>query len=169
MDTVLGNSEHVARKPHICIECGGRIEPGQKYRRQRGIYDGDPYTYKGHVECSEASLDFVREFGLSWDEVDYIKEWFEVEDLEWLRDNHPIVYDRIDRPLEKNEEEVYQQTSRYVLNRWALVDPLFWLACILSDLGIAKSWASRYTIRYIEKRSGREIVCSSQRNKKKDG
>lgn len=29
-----------ARKPHNCCECGGRIEPGEMYRRIKSLFDG---------------------------------------------------------------------------------------------------------------------------------
>ena len=29
-----------ARKPHVCVECGRKIEPGERYRRDAGLYDG---------------------------------------------------------------------------------------------------------------------------------
>lgn len=40
-----------ARKRHRCYECGGWIEPGEKYQRVRGLWDGDWLTYKTCAEC----------------------------------------------------------------------------------------------------------------------
>lgn len=40
MSTVGHHSTPVARKPHWCEQCGRRIEPGEKYYRWDGIYDG---------------------------------------------------------------------------------------------------------------------------------
>jgi hypothetical protein len=40
-----------ARKPHICMSCGERINAGEKYKRWRCYYDGDAGTNKMHPEC----------------------------------------------------------------------------------------------------------------------
>jgi predicted RNA-binding Zn-ribbon protein involved in translation (DUF1610 family) len=40
-----------ARKPHICMSCGERINAGEKYTRWRCYDDGDAGTNKMHPEC----------------------------------------------------------------------------------------------------------------------
>lgn len=51
--TLLSESWPVARKQHRCIWCGQRIEPGEKYRRERSVYDGAMQDHKWHPECDE--------------------------------------------------------------------------------------------------------------------
>lgn len=55
MPILLGDTEHTARKRHFCDSCCGRIEPGQRYRRQRTIWEGEFGIYKAHADCWRAS------------------------------------------------------------------------------------------------------------------
>ena len=41
-----------ARKPHKCCECGGKIQPGEKYRKITGIWGGKPDTFKQCADCA---------------------------------------------------------------------------------------------------------------------
>lgn len=45
---MLAQKVKTARKPHRCSECGGAIEPGQRYRLTQYIFD-DEFTI--HHEC----------------------------------------------------------------------------------------------------------------------
>ena len=40
-----------ARKPHVCMSCGQRIEVGETYKRWRTYDGGDAGTNKMHPEC----------------------------------------------------------------------------------------------------------------------
>jgi predicted RNA-binding Zn-ribbon protein involved in translation (DUF1610 family) len=40
-----------ARKPHVCMSCGQRIEAGETYKRWRCYDGGDAGTNKMHPEC----------------------------------------------------------------------------------------------------------------------
>jgi hypothetical protein len=40
-----------ARKWHKCVECGGFIDPGERYHKHFGIWDHEPTTYKVCNEC----------------------------------------------------------------------------------------------------------------------
>lgn len=40
-----------ARKRHKCCECRGWIEPGEKYHKFSGIWDGEAGTYKTCDDC----------------------------------------------------------------------------------------------------------------------
>lgn len=51
--TLLSESFPTARKRHRCIWCGQYIEPGDKYRRERSVSDGDMQDHKWHPECDE--------------------------------------------------------------------------------------------------------------------
>ncbi len=46
-----------ARKPHVCMSCGQRIEPGETYKRWRCYDGGDAGTNKMHPECYAAHSD----------------------------------------------------------------------------------------------------------------
>ncbi len=61
----------IARKPHVCVECGEKILPGEEYIREVGIWDGHGFVGSNrleeinqHVECPD--LDALR--GLNEDE-----------------------------------------------------------------------------------------------------
>lgn len=41
----------IARKVHICGECGTEIQPGQKYERTANKSDGDVSTLKTCMDC----------------------------------------------------------------------------------------------------------------------
>lgn len=51
--TLLRESFLVARKPHRCIWCGEWIETGEKYRRERSVYDGSMQDHKWHLDCDK--------------------------------------------------------------------------------------------------------------------
>ena len=36
----------IAKKQHVCCECGSTIDPGEKYYLLKGIWEGDFETYK---------------------------------------------------------------------------------------------------------------------------
>jgi hypothetical protein len=44
-------TEHIARKSHVCSECGSDIEPGEKYTRIFGVWDGHPSVFKQCEFC----------------------------------------------------------------------------------------------------------------------
>ncbi|WP_237881872.1 hypothetical protein [Pseudomonas sp. PGPR40] len=47
-------STPTARKVHICEECHGHIEPGQKDQLISGSWDGDMASFKTCIPCLEA-------------------------------------------------------------------------------------------------------------------
>lgn len=49
----LDQSDPIARKPHRCIWCGEMIESGEKYRREKGVYEGEVQNQAWHMECVE--------------------------------------------------------------------------------------------------------------------
>lgn len=40
-----------AKKRHKCDECRGWIEPGETYLAVRGVWDGDPLSFKQCPDC----------------------------------------------------------------------------------------------------------------------
>lgn len=61
--TLLGETFPVARKRHRCIWCGESILPGEKYRRERSVYDGSMQDHKWHVECDAAFVEDLNDGG----------------------------------------------------------------------------------------------------------
>lgn len=46
-----------ARKEHICMYCGCKIQIGQKYERQTNIFEGQIYDFINHEECSKVAYE----------------------------------------------------------------------------------------------------------------
>jgi hypothetical protein len=55
MTTVLCDQTRTARKPHVCIWCGEPINPGERYRYQRIIFEREPQSNSWHPECFGAT------------------------------------------------------------------------------------------------------------------
>ncbi len=50
-DNELPNLFHEARKEHQCTECRRAIPVGEMYERVRGVWGGEPHTFKTCVRC----------------------------------------------------------------------------------------------------------------------
>ena len=50
---VYERTRPVARKLHRCDECAGQILPGEVYRRDFGVWDGEARTYKTCLDCDQ--------------------------------------------------------------------------------------------------------------------
>lgn len=48
---VFTSSNHKARKPYKCCECGGGIKPGEEYENNFGVWEGEPNTFKRCLAC----------------------------------------------------------------------------------------------------------------------
>lgn len=66
-----------ARKTHRCEECGTFIHPATRYEHVRGVWEGEPRSYKTCLDCVAARelLDscescFCWSHGGLWDDVD---------------------------------------------------------------------------------------------------
>lgn len=70
---LLAESFPTARKRHRCIWCGQHIAPGEKYRREKSVYDGEMQDFKWHPECAEAQQEEGRETG-EWEFSSYENE-----------------------------------------------------------------------------------------------
>lgn len=44
------------RKPHICCECGCRIEKGERHGVSSGVWSYGPARYRQHMLCREACI-----------------------------------------------------------------------------------------------------------------
>lgn len=53
-------STHAARKAHRCYECSRTIQPGERYEKVVGVWDGDFGTYKTCRHCLDLRK-FVQE------------------------------------------------------------------------------------------------------------
>lgn len=64
--TLLGTAHHVARKPHKCSECYRMIEPGERYLRERHVFEREAST---HRTCSHCQI---------------VRQWLDAECGGWL-------------------------------------------------------------------------------------
>ena len=57
-----------ARKPHKCSECGRTIEPGERYERTAGSWEGDFFTSLACLHCARARViaDYSDGFRAQW-------------------------------------------------------------------------------------------------------
>jgi hypothetical protein len=65
---LLSETFPVAKKRHRCIWCGQHIEPGEKYRRERSVYDGSMQDFAWHPECADDQQEGLR----SGDDAEFI-------------------------------------------------------------------------------------------------
>lgn len=64
--TLCNESTPVARKQHVCCECGCTIDPGEKYHRVEGLWDGSFQTFKTCEFCAQVRVradNEVNEYG----------------------------------------------------------------------------------------------------------
>jgi hypothetical protein len=47
----LKTEKRTAKKRYICVWCNENIEPGEKYTRDTGVYDGVFQSNPWHPEC----------------------------------------------------------------------------------------------------------------------
>lgn len=69
----------IARKQHICVECGRTIQKGEKYEVVSGLWDGEFSTFKTCSDCLCVREEFFCDgyiYGTIWDDlhthIDYI-------------------------------------------------------------------------------------------------
>lgn len=62
-----------ARKPHVCMSCGERINVGETYNRWRCFDGGDVSTNKMHPECYAMHCDLAEGLG-QWEYTPYSHE-----------------------------------------------------------------------------------------------
>jgi hypothetical protein len=70
--------EPTARKTHCCCECSSEIQPGERYEKAVGKFDGIFESYKTCLPCSCIRRDYCAAYGalreVIWEslETDYI-------------------------------------------------------------------------------------------------
>lgn len=57
---LLSQTESIARKEHDCIWCREKIQVGEKYSKQTGVFEGDFQANKFHPECLEVSFIYCK-------------------------------------------------------------------------------------------------------------
>lgn len=95
MVDILDDHTGPARKPHVCDQCGRRIEIGERYRRQ--VYkDGELVTYKAHEDCDNAATAYadISGFDARYDEPHPLYNALDPEDYGWLLNEWPTVAGR---------------------------------------------------------------------------
>jgi hypothetical protein len=79
----------VANREHECYECGNTIQPGERYNRESGVWDGSWEHFKICKICVAVRGDF-------FDSYQYGNLW------ESMREVHGLGYDEI---LESGEDK----------------------------------------------------------------
>lgn len=51
--TFYSESCHTAKKQHTCCECGSSIDPGEKYEKAVGVWEGKFLTFKTCEICQK--------------------------------------------------------------------------------------------------------------------
>jgi hypothetical protein len=60
MVEILTDSTATARKTHKCVWCAEKIEVGQQYHQQSGIFDREPFRCRYHNECYAAMQELFK-------------------------------------------------------------------------------------------------------------
>jgi hypothetical protein len=96
MSDIIEDGFKVARKDHVCDECGHAIAKGERYHRWAGHNDGSEFmTWKSHADCHAAVQALNKQH-----EVGFYDEWMglrdlECEDRDWLCEDFPAVAARL--------------------------------------------------------------------------
>ncbi len=69
------DSRPTARKEHKCDLCGGMIKIGEKYIRCNGMYDGEFFDSKHHVDCMGIIEKYCRAHEDNEYTADAIEDW----------------------------------------------------------------------------------------------
>lgn len=77
MCRLIADQVVTARKPHGCNACGGRIEKGHPYARQRVADGGEAWTWKAHLLCHAVAASLMVEYHLDCGEP---VDWGEVQE-----------------------------------------------------------------------------------------
>lgn len=72
MPECFTEKDRKARKEHACVECLRTIQPGEKYRYESGIWDGEAKSHKTCADCLSVRSAFACTFvyGTLWEEME---------------------------------------------------------------------------------------------------
>jgi hypothetical protein len=92
MSDFYSQSEQVAGKPHRCDFCSTAIKKGERYAKATGVFEGDSFVLKEHLDCHAASMESMQlsgdyAFQPLWDMDD--------EARAWIRQDYPTIFDRM--------------------------------------------------------------------------
>ena len=100
MSLVIANETPRARIRHQCGACRRSILPGEKYSRQRGVFEGDPYVSKWCTQCHALVMDLwahdFRGYYDDWTLPDLpdFDDWAEVHQLGLVWGRRHFLYTR---------------------------------------------------------------------------
>lgn len=57
---MISQTTPFAKKAHVCIWCGEKIAIGQRYVRERSVYEREPQNHKWHLECRDAAVEYFQ-------------------------------------------------------------------------------------------------------------
>ena len=81
-----------SRKDHKCYQCGEIIPKGVSYKRHYGVYDGDFFDNKNHLECFDLWCRFNESAGCG-------DEWFNIYDDDMSEYQVPINFEEYKRQI----------------------------------------------------------------------
>jgi hypothetical protein len=84
MPAVYNETFPKARKQHKCCECHRDIQPGEKYQRSEGLWEGEWMTFKTCMLCYDLRKKIA--FSLPYDEAPAfgeLREWAQEADIEF--------------------------------------------------------------------------------------
>ena len=67
--TIYNEKWRKANKKHVCCECRGTIDKGERYHYLTGIWEGHGATYKTCVTCDQLRRDVEKELNCSHDDL----------------------------------------------------------------------------------------------------
>ena len=106
MVEMITESQVIAKKQHLCDECGHVIPVGMRYYRQFCKDCGESWTWVSHIDCFAMAVRLHSDDGLSYNEplpilMDYESATGEFPD--WLRGEYPHVVCRLEFWKQKME------------------------------------------------------------------
>lgn len=117
MVKLIDTKRPIARKEHICMFCGCKIQVGQRYERSTNVFEDQIYDFINHEECSEVASEldmfyYCDDCGLSGEKFrEYLYEYVntnhyddETDDIEsdWANLSY---YEQAKKILEELREE----------------------------------------------------------------
>ena len=92
MSDFYSQSEQIAGKPHRCDFCSTAIEKGERYSRSAGVFEGDFFVWKEHLDCRAAGLELME---LSGEYSYHPLSDLEDEDRVWIKQDYPTIFARM--------------------------------------------------------------------------